>query len=296
MSSNNTENNLFVQYYLVVFFDLLGQRAALREIQSIPSSGEEKEFYKTIKKTFGRVDLVRRLFRGFFEKQSAGPINESLVPKDRLDEFKESLKVDVDLYFFSDCVAIGVPLAGDDEHCTAMNGIHSAFVASSGVLLALLGSKTAARAGMDVGIAAKLPESDIYGPALERAVFLESQLAEYPRLVMGEQVIRYLQTVKDQTPKSNAGKIAKQTATRCLKMIMRDTDGRYVLDFLGQQIKDDTKSSLQQTVAKAFSFIQAELRRYESQGNERLASRYYRLVKYFESRLPIWSQEVENEG
>lgn len=79
-----------------------------------------------------------------------------------------------------------------DENCTAMNGVHSAFIATSGLGLMALSAKIPIRAGLDVGIATQIDDKEVYGPALEKAVYLEAQLAEYPRFFAGNELINYL--------------------------------------------------------------------------------------------------------
>jgi len=72
----------------------------------------------------------------------------------------------------------------NDENCPAVNGIYSAFVATCGIGLLSLSVKVPMRAGLDVGVATKIDDNEIYGPGLERAFYLESQLAEYPRFIV----------------------------------------------------------------------------------------------------------------
>ena len=59
-----------------------------------------------------------------------------------------------------------------------MHGVYDAFMATSAISLNFLAAKITLRSGLDVGIATQIQGREIYGPALERAYFMESNLAE----------------------------------------------------------------------------------------------------------------------
>ena len=78
-------------------------------------------------------------FKNFFESAHSYEINVNLVPPEHRDEFVASQKFDLKFYGLSDAVIIAVPLMSDDENCTAVNSIYSAFVATCGIgLLSLI--------------------------------------------------------------------------------------------------------------------------------------------------------------
>lgn len=282
--------DLYVQGFLVIFFDILGQRESLRKLRAIPRPGDDlTEFINHIKETFGRVDAVRGLFKTYFEQFRSAKVNQNLVVPEKREQFKAALRMEVHLQTFSDTVVVGVPLANQDESCVALNGVHASLMCAGAALLTCLSAHTAARAGIDVGLTAKISGTEIYGPALERAVYLE-KLAEYPRLLVGEQAIEFLKSIADQSPKTIFGQLAKDNAGRCLKMITRDTDGRLMLDFLGQQMKADFNCAGHvELMRMAQAFVTSQLKHYQETGNEKLAKRFERLLKYFESRDSIWS-------
>jgi hypothetical protein len=176
-----------------------------------------------------------------------------------------------------------------DENCTAVNGVYSAFVAIGGINLLFLSRRIALRAGLDVGVATRIDDNQIYGPALERAYTLESNWAEYPRFLIGEELINYLTWVKNQQYINNIGKVVKEIAKYCLEMITQDTDGRYMLDFLGIRAKAEMGRSFDQNmVVSAYEFVKSQSSKYLKSEDEKLASRYYRLLQYFHSRMSVW--------
>lgn len=194
---NITENgDLIFQEYLIVFFDLIGQREALRKITGIPVSERDKEqFLELVKKSVGKVLMVRRAFKNYFEGITSHTPNTALVSPEHQQDFIKSQKANFLHYGLSDAVVIAVPLMNENENCTPMNGIFAALTATCGVALLALSLKVPARAGIDVGVGVKIDGQEVYGPALERAVRIEGELAEYPRLVVGKELLEYLNWV-----------------------------------------------------------------------------------------------------
>ncbi len=283
-------DSLLFQDYLVVFFDQLGQREQLRKITGIPTSPEEeRHFIEAMRKSVGRVLNIRKGFKNFFESANSYEINVNLVPPEHRDEFVASQKFDLKFYGLSDAVIIAVPLMSDDENCTAVNSIYSAFAATCGIGLLSLSVKVPMRAGLDVGVATQIDHDEIYGPGLERAYYLESQLAEYPRFIVGKELINYLIWVENQNSETRVGQVAKGMAQFCREMIIQDTDGRFMLDFLGNKIKNMSGEFFKkEEIVSALEFVSSQYKKYLEQNNEKLASRYYRLLRYFHSRKKVW--------
>lgn len=287
------DENLLFQHYLVVFIDILGQRRGLREITNLPTKdGEKDPFVRKLKETFGKVDALRGAFRNFFETAESSSPNTSLVPPQYRDEFISSQKSETYFYGFSDSIIIAVPLMSDDDNCTAMNGVYSALVAASGIGLIALSSKIALRGGIDVGIATQIEGKEIYGPALERAYFLESNLAECPRFLVGKELSTYLHWVESQVYKTRMGEVSKAFARLCREMIIQDMDGRLILDFMGARAKEAADASIGLEVVKsARDFVLSEYETHVHNGNDKLSSRYFRLLRYIDSRARMWGVE-----
>jgi hypothetical protein len=287
------KNDLIFQDYLIVFLDILGQRSILREIKDLPTNDVEKEiFLDKIRKTIGKVDALRNAFRTYFNASNKHLPNTDLVPVELREEFILAQKSDAYFYGFSDSIIIAVPLMNNDENCTAMNGVFSALVATCGIGFLSLASTITLRAGLDIGIGTIIEDNEVYGPALERAYYIESNLAEYPRFVVGKELINYLSFVENQQCKTRFGIVAKNMAKLCREMIIRDTDGRLMLDFMGEKSKETADNSIDTEVVKrAYEFVNSQYQKYAIEGNEHLASRYFRLLRYINARKKLWSVE-----
>ena len=177
----------------------------------------------------------------------------------------------------------------NDENCTAINGVYSAFVATSGIGLLGLSAQVTLRGGLDVGVATQIEGREIYGPALERAHFLESNLAEYPRFVIGKELFEYLHCVENQQCKTRFGEVAKSIAKFCGGMIVLDNDGRAILDFMGEKAREAAGDSVNTEVVKsAKDFVSSQYKEYFDHENHKLSSRYFRLLRYINSRSKRW--------
>ena len=284
------KSDLIFQHYLIVFLDILGQRSILREIKDLPTNDNGKDiFLDKIRKTIGKVDKLRNAFRDYFDASNTHLPNTDLVAAELREEFISAQESEAYFYGFSDSIIVAVPLMSNDENCTAINGVYSAFVATCGIGLLSLADTIALRAGLDVGIGTKIEGQEVYGPALERAYYIESNLAEYPRFVVGKELINYLLSVENQQCKTRLGTVAKSMAKFCKEMIIRDSDGRFMLDFMGERSKEAGDNSIDAELVKlAYAFVVSQHQKYEKEENEQLASRYFRLLKYVNARKKLW--------
>lgn len=143
---------------------------------------------------------------------------------------------------------------------------------------------------VDVGLGIEMTKSEIYGPALERAHFLESCKARYPRIAVGDDLLNYLRIVHGQSPSTVFGRSAVVLAGACLSAIFQDSDGCFALDYLGSTFQEHVgKNALRpEFVRKALDFADDERKKWTGAGNNELADRYGRLLAYLRSRSQIW--------
>lgn len=291
MVKSNNEKAL-LQHYLVVFIDVLGQREALRAIKNLPVNEQEfDKFTGDIKETLGKVIAVREMFTKFFKGANVNMPDVNLASPERQDDFIAPSNFKMNFSGFSDSIIIRVPFGddGSNEYFTAMNGVYHALAATGSLGLVALSRRIVLRAGLDVGIGTMIEDNEIYGPVLERAYYLESQLAEYPRFLIGDELERFLFHVSRQECKTKQGEIAKKQAVICIGMLAKDTDGRLMLDFLGGEfveLADDlTKEGI---FIRALNFVTSQYLRFSKEKNHKLSARYYRLMQYMEEYKGLW--------
>jgi hypothetical protein len=217
-------------YYCIAFLDILGQRRILRELAHLSLKDEEAR--KLVIETSGYVlGLRKQLDQAFEGLRQLTPILDSIPPEPR--KRIEAAKNIVKYRGFSDSLIMSVKFEGDAEQFGPMTGIFGCLSACSILHLIALAGKRPIRGGIDVGYGLNLTEEETYGPVLESAHFLESQIADYPRIVVGKGLPRYLDTVEREAPATPFGNAARQLATRCKTYLVKDSDGVEMLDVLG---------------------------------------------------------------
>jgi hypothetical protein len=281
------EKTYTLSWCLVGFLDVLGQREKLRNLRLPKRKEDEAAVFESVKSTAGVVLGIRKLFRETFESF------EAAFPNPQPGSAKV---VEVpDLYGFSDSFVISLPLGGDREHLkqmvTPLIGSYCALSTACVVMISAFASKIALRGGIEVGLGLNISPGEIYGPGLERAYFLESRQAKYPRVLIGDELWKFLslgllETEKMTTP---AGKAMNEIIRKGMDLVVVDTDGLRALDYLGPGVVVHSPPNFAtQSVKPAYDFVLEQHGLCLSKGNEELSQRYANLRQYFESRLPLW--------
>jgi hypothetical protein len=149
----------------------------------------------------------------------------------------------------------------------------------------------------DVGLATEIGAGEIYGTALERAYLLENGVAKYPRIVIGDELWKYLtfalaEFERQTTP---VAKTVAAVVQRIVKLVATDSDGTRILDYLGPvMVEHSLPEHAAQMVLPAYNFVLAEQNRVISEGREELIGRYGLLRRYFEARLHLWGLKLNN--
>jgi len=294
-------------YYLVAFIDVLGQKEAFQGIDAIPTRYDAK-LQEKLNEAHEQTALFIENFRlGFenifdtFQEESESTIE---VPESRKEKFDDLRRVILRYQRFSDCIQACVPLQLDEYHryhSNVINGVLAILTACGGMLLFSLAEKKAFRVGIEVGIGTELSNGEVYGPALFKAYSLESKIAQYPRIVIGKELLNYLRNLSEkiqQIPNQDQDKedieLCKRIADKCLKMIIKDLNDNQILDYLGDEFRkifdkfpqDDREVSYKEIFKKAFDFVKAEYKKRKELGDSKLASRYSQLYNYFKERSP----------
>jgi hypothetical protein len=281
------EKTYTLGWYLVGFLDVLGQREKLRNLRLPNRKEEEAVVFESVRSTAGVVLGIRRLFRETFESFEAAFPN----PQPGAGKIVQV----PDLYGFSDSFVISLPLGGDREHLkhlvTPLIGSYCALSTACVVMISAFASKQALRGGIEVGLGLNISPGEIYGPGLERAYFLECRQARYPRILIGDELWKFLSLGLVETEKitTNAGKAMNEIIHKTMELSFVDTDGLRALDYLGPGVVIHSPPNFAtHSVKPAYDFVLEQQRLYLSKGDEELSKRYANLRRYFESRLPLW--------
>ena len=150
---------------------------------AFPKTPEEHaEVGEVVRQTAGFVLDLRGAFDKQFQAFEAGSPNMQRHTKEPLRP---------NFIGISDSLVTSVPLRNDGGDLVGIVTVYSALSAAAVVMLMSLASKHPLRGGIDVGLAVEMGPQEVYGTALARASHLESTEAQYPRIVIGDELWRY---------------------------------------------------------------------------------------------------------
>src|SRR5579864_6103996 len=278
-------------YYIIGFVDVLGQREKLRQLRRLPKDDADLEnTIKLLRETAGYVMKLREILADYFLRlKTPGPLLAGLPP-----QVQEQLKAvrTAPLYRgFSDSFVMTGSLASDkNENCSAMTAVFGTIAACSMLPFIALSMGRPVRGGIEVGLGLEITPDEIYGPALERAHYLESRLADYPCVLVGDEHWNYLSWAEAQIATSPLGRVAVALASKSKEFVTIDADGRRMLDFLGQNIAQNIPPvDRRELIKRVADYITGQEQAAQNGKNQKFILRYLKLRAYFDSRSAIWS-------
>jgi len=288
-NKSNSKREITTGFYALAFIDVLSQRDKLSQITAIPHSNEQKEiFLEQWRETFGVIDEYRTMFGKFFDTFATyKPPKVSQLNSEQAEMLERLMKSEVKKQGFSDSMIYYVPLMERSDRLN-ISSIHNLLLGCAGTFLIGLAEKIICRGGIDVGIAGEFFRGEIYGPALYQAYHLESERAQFPRIVVGDEFCKYLVSEMNWPGNSIGTMYRRMWAKECADWIMTDVDGTQILDYAGP-ITKKVFPSLQNSVDLALNFAYEEWEKFRMQGDVKLAGRYYMLWNYLATRREqVW--------
>ena len=279
-------------YHAVAFLDILGQQNEWKEEEGLPENKEEFDILlKKLRRTIGFIDELRKQLKATSEIMSGESEFQSKLSEPIKSEFKRLKNSDVIIQTFSDSFVVSASLRITKDVPVPINGLREILFGSALTQIYTLARKHVMRGGITVSTGIRMPEGkEIYGPALNEAYLLEKDIADYPRIVIGNGVMDYLNECLNVSGDSKEDKLTKLFAERCKSIITLDEDGVPILDFLCKEIVDLTKNLPASADGKEIlvlvkEHITEQLNYWKNLRDEKLISRYERLMKYFNSRV-----------
>jgi hypothetical protein len=291
------QNEKYVGWHEIAFLDLLGQQSKLRELNTLPTAENQKEI-EDFKHKIGEIYKPIYALHTFFKVAIEASIDlgidyPNLTTQDQ--EFRKQFR-STPIYrrHFSDSLILDVPLSNDIGKfpCRA---IYIVLVSTALSFLSCMAFGWVIRGGIEVGLAMDIDKDEVYGPALAWAYSLESRVANYPRIVIGQTLTRYLQDMASLPKPTKEGIINRKSAVRSLNILKVDDDGNTILDYLGEDVRNVMLLPEQQVVQKAYNLVIEQSNKHKAEKNTKLGFRYSLLRNYFESRLPSWGISIQSE-
>jgi CYTH domain-containing protein len=274
-------------FYIVALVDLLGQGAELERFAGIPKTAKEKKaFSRVARATFGTVEHFRERIRLLNHTLSRihgvpDPLREKLTAA-QLRIAGRSLEPAIGYQFFTDLAMLKINLGGQRGY-RPLASLYSLLRQLGLLILTQFAEGVLIRGAVDVGICAELNETDLYGQAVGRAYKLESQVAVFPRIVVGKHVVDYLTSfagLKVSEDEKVLIRFYSELVNSCLR---QDTDGVTVLSYLDPVFRRsyfEGEDSLRYVLRSACRNIQRQSKLCAEE-NEQLRGRLEEVEGYF---------------
>jgi hypothetical protein len=265
-------------HFLVAYIDVLGQSNKLLKTSSYPPTKVHlKKIQQNLKATSYDILYLRNTIRSYFKQYRKLTKISGVFPKENSKSFIPEVNV------ISDSIFINVSLDKNPDNYVSINSIMGIFQGICLLYSTALSTKNPIRAGMDVGLCYHLTQNEVYGSAVAKAYTLESEKADYPRIMVGDSLWTYLNYLENLNPKTKLGKEAKLIATQCKNMVITD-HGKFMLDVIGKTANKLVKKLSPELVQKGFEYIKLQCNNKDSN----LSQRYQKLKNYYISKLPVW--------
>lgn len=280
----NTNSEIRAFNYCISFVDLLGQRDEYKGEGLLPLSEDERQqFLNKIKKTINPIYNLQKsssqYWKGFLNHKGTLRDKLTVAEQKRYDEIKE---IEVKQQRWSDGLVYFVALNQERVKCPITGILYIIGVVGS-LCFVGLSRKYPIRGSVDISWGVELHPDELYGAAVANAYEIESEIAQYPRIVVGERVIDCLNSFIQNPDTDIFSEYNRGVAKKCLDMIITDFDGNYIIDYLGQSFKEKFKDKYEKLFELAFQYINEQLEYWYKNKNTKLLMRYNYLFSYFES-------------
>lgn len=280
--SSTQAGTLHICDYAVAFIDLLGQQAAMPDRHLPP---DKQAAIEIVKKSVGRIIGTQKLFESFYASYSKTDSLYSRLPESTQSAVPDMAPAQLKWQYFSDGLVVYIPL-GAGLIASPVSSIFGMLLASGMQCLVGLAAGSPIRAGIDVAWAVEYRPNELYGSALAHAYRLESQIAQWPRIVVGEGLIDYLKHYATEGDDSLSSQFRRRIAELCLDMIAVDVDGQHIVDYLGPGYSAATAGVLDQAlIAQAKAYVERQIAHWQQANDIKLLSRYETVHAYISSRI-----------
>jgi len=288
-ASKTPDRECVAHNYCVAFIDLLGQRDAMRGqglLIPIESEDERKEFDEILQNSIGAIiklqERAESMLAPILKQNLNSPRRAELSPEQHVI-WDDMQRTRIETQRWSDGLMSFVCLGDTDIRCR-MNGVFGIFGLAGTLCLLGLATCRPIRGAIDIAWGVELHPGELYGPAVARAYELESEIAQYPRIVIGPESVRFLETHAANTEQDVFSQTDRELAVLCLNMLVQDADGQWILHYLGDTFQFAvTHNQHGELYEAARKFVFDQLFTHQSQCNSKLAFRYSHLLQYFDA-------------
>lgn len=261
-------------------------------IPTFKSDEDREVFERTVRTSIGAISELQRdaetFMFGHDEVRRRSALREHLSADEQKVWDELAVHPEVKLQRWSDGLVYYSSL-GSDQPANKMTSVLK-LVQLAGILYLLgLAGQRPMRGGVEIAWASELHDGEIYGAAVARAYELESELAGYPRVVVGGELQRFIRLHLAQADQGPASQLSKSMASICGSLLSEDFDGSVFVDFLADEFADIVGRDVHLELAKrAHDFVSQQLAHHRQQRDSKLALRYWHLLLYFDE----WARRI----
>jgi hypothetical protein len=285
--TTNSEPKYVVRWYVVGLVDILGQGERLRDLDSCETPESAAQ---VLRETAHTVEKMREAYFDTFRPRAEGPtpFADTLGPEERA-AYLSLTTGELLAQTFSDLFLFAVAVDKSHHYCTSMNAIHRMLFWLAGHMLLSVAGGRPLRGAVEIGRAVRLSTGEVYGSPLARAHTLESRVAIYPRILIGENFQRFLRDMGSLNATGKDAEITRRIAGLCAAMCCKDSDNLMILDYLGEVFMRQVPHLRPMGLAKtAYEFAVESEKRF--QADEKIREKYKRLLEYMTPRIERWGE------
>jgi hypothetical protein len=276
-------------FHIVALVDLLGQGAKLEKFSGIPKTAREKKaFSRVTQATFGTVERFRERIRLLnYTLPGIRGVPDQLrkdLTGAQIRTIGRSRELAVGYQFFTDLAMLKINLGGQRGY-RPLASLYSLLRQLGMLILTQFAEGVLIRGAVDAGICTELNEADLYGQAVGRAYKLESQVAIYPRIVVGEHVAEYVASFADLGGSESEKALIRAYSGLVNNALRKDTDGTTILSYLDPAFRTsyfEGEDSLRYVLRSACRNIRRQLGPCAEE-DEQLKGRLEKVEEYFRS-------------
>jgi len=292
-TDGKTSDREWIAYnYCVAFVDLLGQRDAMQGqgLLKPPESDEQrKAFHDMLRNSIGAIiklqERAEEMVAPMLQQNLDSPRRAALPPEQQ-PIWDEMNRTKITTQRWSDGL-VSFSCLGDEEVKCHVNSVFGIFGLTGSLCLLGLASGRPIRGAIEIAWGVELHPKELYGPAVARAYELESEVAQYPRIVVGPETITFLKAHAANQGQDLFSQTDRKFAALCLDMLVQDADGHWLLHYLGEAFQFAiTQAQHAELYGMARRFVYDQLMAHQASCNTKLAFRYSHLVQYFDVHPP----------
>ncbi len=275
--------------YCIAFIDLLGQREQYKNEGLLPifaSDREKATFNRKVKDTIGAIFSLQKDAENMMQAALApNPKRKMQLPSYLHETYDEMQRTKIKRQTWSDGLVFFACL-GDPEVKCPVNAPFGLFALAGTMCFLGLAKKRPIRGAIDIAWGMELHDDELYGPAVAKAYELESYVAQYPRIIVSDRTIGFLEAHLQNVENDIYSQCNRQLAEMCLNMIGEDIDGHFIIHYLGDSFREYISKKLHKDIyKKAIEFIQDQSEKHrrskENKDSNKLSFRYSHLLSYF---------------